>query len=54
MDDDLIGASNAGACQIQRNYIGTDVTGMNEPSTYGGDSDIYIWNGSNNLIDGNG
>ncbi len=39
---------------IQGNYIGTDVTGMNDPDTYGPMSCIYIWDGSNNLIGGNG
>jgi len=39
---------------VQGNYIGTDVTGMNDPFALGASRNIYIWDGSNNLIGGNG
>ncbi len=39
---------------VQGNYIGTDVTGMNDPFALGSQRNIYIWDGSNNLIGGNG
>jgi len=49
-----INGANASGNVIQGNYIGTDVTGMNDPYPLGGNSNIYIWDGSNNHIGGNG
>ena len=49
-----ISGANASGNVIQGNYIGTDVSGMNDPYTTGGSSDIYIWDGSDNQIGGNG
>lgn len=42
--------------KVQNNFIGTDVTGMSSPGTYGGNvlNNIEIIGGSSNLIGGNG
>jgi hypothetical protein len=49
-----INGANASGNVIQGNYIGTDVTGMNDPFTIGAHTNIYVWDGSNNRLGGNG